>query len=96
MGNEEGDSPRLDMPFVGIPSFLRSPVETDLSRIDANSTTPGVNDAFTWIGASPFSNTPGQFRFGAGVAQGDINGDGITDIVIGVTGMTPQEGDFNF
>ncbi len=28
--------PRLNLPFTGIPSFLRSPIEPDLSRLDAD------------------------------------------------------------
>ena len=36
MGTDGTDSGRLDMPFVGIPSFLRAPVQTDASRIDAD------------------------------------------------------------
>jgi agmatinase len=52
------DSGRLDMPFVGIPSFLRAPIHTDLRSLDA---------AIAVLGAptdegSPFK--PGS-RFGA-------------------------------
>jgi agmatinase len=52
------DSGRLDMPFVGIPSFLRAPIHTDLDSLDA---------AIAVLGAptdegSPFR--PGS-RFGA-------------------------------
>jgi len=52
------DSGRLDMPFVGIPSFLRAPIHTDLESLDA---------AIAVLGAptdegSPFK--PGS-RFGA-------------------------------
>ncbi len=54
----EGASERLDMPFVGIPSFLRSPIHTDLGSLDG---------AIAVLGAptdegSPFR--PGS-RFGA-------------------------------
>jgi agmatinase len=53
-----GNSGRLDMPFVGIPSFLRAPIHTDLESLDA---------AIAVLGAptdegSPFK--PGS-RFGA-------------------------------
>jgi len=34
--------PRLDRPFVGIPSFLRSPIATNLARLDAAIAVMGV------------------------------------------------------
>ena len=33
---------RLDMPFVGIPSFLRAPIHTDLDTLDADIAILGV------------------------------------------------------
>jgi hypothetical protein len=33
--NEGRDAGRLDFPFVGIPSFLRSPLVQDLGQLDA-------------------------------------------------------------
>jgi agmatinase len=33
--NTPAESGRLDMPFVGIPSFLRAPIHTDLDSLDA-------------------------------------------------------------
>jgi hypothetical protein len=66
----------------------------DLSFIDANTNTLGVNDAFIFIGSALFSNTPGELRVGVNVAQGDVNGDGVADIVIGFSGNTPGGGDF--
>jgi agmatinase len=33
---------RLNLPFTGIPTFLRSPIETDLSRLDADVAILGV------------------------------------------------------
>src|SRR2546425_878324 len=53
-----GASERLDMPFVGIPSFLRAPIHTDLDSLDADIAVLG---APTDEG-SPFK--PGS-RFGA-------------------------------
>src|SRR6185312_12701614 len=50
----------------------------DVSAIDAK-TGPG-NQAFTFIGTAPFSNTKGQLRVqkagSAAIVQGDVNGDG--------------------
>jgi agmatinase len=40
--SEGRDAGRLDFPFVGIPSFLRSPVAHDLARLDADVAVLGV------------------------------------------------------
>jgi agmatinase len=40
--SEGRDTGRLDFPFVGIPSFLRSPVAHDLARLDADVAVLGV------------------------------------------------------
>lgn len=66
----------------------------DLSFIDAISGTPGANDAFTFIGSAAFGNIAGQLRLGVNVVQGDIDGDGVADLVIGFTGTAPLEADF--
>src|SRR5262249_53703528 len=39
---EGRDTDRLDFPFVGIPSFLRSPLVQDLARLDADVAVLGV------------------------------------------------------
>ncbi|HEX8526960.1 M10 family metallopeptidase C-terminal domain-containing protein, partial [Allosphingosinicella sp.] len=72
----------------------------DLSAIDANSAT-AANDAFTFIGSSAFSGVAGQLRaYQSGsewIVEGDTNGDGIADLVIGVTpaaGYALAGGDF--
>ena len=36
MGTDGIETGRLDLPFVGIPSFLRAPVRADVGRIDAD------------------------------------------------------------
>ena len=64
----------------------------DLSAIDA--ITGGANDAFAFIGSAAFSNTAGELRAfdaGGGVWQveGDIDGNGIADLVIAVTTGVP-------
>jgi len=60
-----------------------------LSAIDANSVLSG-NQAFTFIGASAFSNAPGQLRFetsgGMTTIWGDVNGDGVADLQIQLSG----------
>jgi Ca2+-binding RTX toxin-like protein len=72
----------------------------DLSRIDANSGLAG-DQAFAWIGSNAFSNTAGELRAtlsnGVWTVEGDINGDGVADLVIAVTtpGAAPLgAGDF--
>ncbi|HMJ92555.1 MAG TPA: calcium-binding protein, partial [Allosphingosinicella sp.] len=60
----------------------------DLSRIDANTGT-GADDAFAFIGAAAFSNTAGELRAyqsgGDWFVEGDIDGDGVADLMIGLT-----------
>ena len=56
-GDGVGDEGRLDLPFVGIPSFLRAPVVTDVELIDADVVVIGA----PFDEGSPFA--PGS-RFG--------------------------------
>jgi Ca2+-binding RTX toxin-like protein len=60
----------------------------ELERIDANALIGG-NQAFSWIGANAFSGAAGQLRAyensGSWFAEGDANGDGLADLVIGLT-----------
>ena len=62
----------------------------DLSTIDAKSGTPLINDAFTFIGNSAFSNVAGQLMFDNATHSiyGDINGDSVADFQIILTGVT--------
>ena len=61
-----------------------------LSEIDANSNVGG-NQAFTFIGASAFTNTAGELRYqqdgGNTFVYGDINGDGVADFAIRLDGL---------
>jgi serralysin len=62
----------------------------DLSTIDANFNLAG-NQAFVFIGNDvTFNNTPGELRFESAnnFVSGDINGDGIADFQIELTGIT--------
>ncbi|HEX8449410.1 MAG TPA: hypothetical protein VF652_07455, partial [Allosphingosinicella sp.] len=63
-----------------------------LSGIDSNSLVSG-NQAFTFIGTSAFSNVAGQLRFetSAGITTifGDVNGDGVADLQIQLSGSGP-------
>jgi Ca2+-binding RTX toxin-like protein len=62
----------------------------DLHAIDANVDT-GIDDAFTFIGASAFTGIAGQLRFVASGAnslvEGDVNGDGASDFEIFLKGV---------
>jgi len=89
-----------------INGFTRSPADQDridLSAIDANTLTPGVNDAFSFIGTAAFSTTgsAGQLRLvglggaNAVVVEADINGDRVADFQIFINGQTTMVmGDF--
>jgi hypothetical protein len=63
-----------------------------LGAIDANSLA-GNNQAFTFIGTAAFSNVAGQLRYetSAGITTifGDVNGDGVADLVIQLSGSVP-------
>jgi Ca2+-binding RTX toxin-like protein len=72
----------------------------DLSRTDSNQIIGG-DQAFTWIGSNAYTNSPGQLRAyenaGTWFVEGDVNGDGFSDLVIALTlqGPTPLgAGDF--
>jgi Ca2+-binding RTX toxin-like protein len=61
----------------------------NLSLIDADMGTAANNDAFTFIGANAFSSTAGELRAaetgGVWTIEADVNGDGVADLVIGLT-----------
>ena len=70
----------------------------DLSRIDADATTPGIDEAFLFIGEAAFGNVAGELRLfpvsaGLWSAEGDVNGDGIADLVIGIQSPIPVTSD---
>jgi Cadherin domain/RTX calcium-binding nonapeptide repeat (4 copies) len=82
-----------------ITDFSRSQNDKiSLSGIDANSALSG-NQAFTFIGAATFSGVAGQLRYvssgGVTLVSGDVNGDGIADFQIELTGtLAPVASDF--
>lgn len=68
--------------------------QINLAGIDANSGAGG-DQAFAFIGNGAFTSTAGQLRFSAGVLEGDVNGDGVADFRVNVTGLvTMVAGDF--
>jgi Ca2+-binding RTX toxin-like protein len=75
--------------------FTHNSDKLDLSTIDAKVATT-TNDAFSYIGSAAFSGTAGQLRAevvhdASGdytIVQGDVNGDGVADFEIQLTGYT--------
>jgi len=70
-----------------IADFARGRDRIDLSAIDANDAT-AANDAFRFIGATAFSNVAGELRFAGGVLYGDVDGDGIADLIVQLNGTS--------
>jgi hypothetical protein len=70
--------------------FAQGIDQIDLSVLDANTLTPGVNDAFDFIEDTPFT-AAGQVRADDdGVRttiSADMNGDGVADVVIVLDGV---------
>jgi serralysin len=62
----------------------------DLSAIDANTGVAG-NQAFTFVGAGPYTGVAGQLIYahsgGNTIIGGDVNGDGSSDFHIRLTGV---------
>ena len=69
-----------------------------LSPIDANTRTPDVDDAFTFIGTAAFHGVAGELRYTASGANtlvlGDVNGDGQADfalLLLGAISLTKSD-----
>jgi len=80
-----------------IADFVSGQDRIDLSAIDAVRGT-AANDAFSWIGSAAFAHTAGQLRAVASGGhvriEGDVDGDGMADLVIVAAGATILAGDF--
>ncbi len=65
----------------------------DLSLIDADTVGAAGNEAFAFIGTAAFSNVAGQLRAsqsgGQWIVEGDVNGDGVADLVVAVVSAAP-------
>jgi serralysin len=69
-----------------------------LNPIDANTRTPDVDDAFTFIGTAAFHGVAGELRYTASGANtlvlGDVNGDGQADfalLLLGAISLTKSD-----
>jgi serralysin len=58
----------------------------DLSGIDAYAGMAG-DQAFTYIGADPFSSTASELRYADNRLSGDVDGDGIADFDIRIPNL---------
>jgi Ca2+-binding RTX toxin-like protein len=56
-----------------------------LTALDANLNVPG-DQAFSFVGSAAFTNTAGELRYAGGNLSADVDGDGITDFQIALTG----------
>jgi hypothetical protein len=86
-GNDTFIFTAIDSAIDVIVDFTRGRDRIDLSAIDAITGTT-ANDAFSFIGSSAFSNIAGQVRFAGDFVYGDVNGDGVADFTIQLTGVT--------
>ena len=77
--------------FSTITDFARGADRLDLSAIDADVTRTG-NNAFRFIGSAAFSSHAGELHLvsanGATSLEGDTNGDGYADMIIGLNGAS--------
>ncbi|MEO7179174.1 MAG: calcium-binding protein, partial [Allosphingosinicella sp.] len=81
-----------------IADFVQCSDLIDLSGMDSNIWQSG-RQAFTFIGSSAFSASPGELRFSTGSGEtwveGDLDGDGVADFAIQIAGEVPlTPGDF--
>jgi Ca2+-binding RTX toxin-like protein len=81
-----------------IRDFERGTDQIDLTGIDADTSTGG-NQAFTFIGDTSFSNKAGELRVykeadGNYFVAGDVNGDGLADLMINLGSVQAGTGDF--
>lgn len=62
----------------------------NLVTIDAKTSTAATNEAFSFIGTAAFGHHEGELRYQAlganTLVQGDVNGDGVADLEIVLTG----------
>ncbi len=78
-----------------IQDFTAGEDHISLSGIDADTGLAG-NQAFSFIGDAAFSHVAGELRVfssgGATVAAGDVDGDGVADVEVALTGTHDLSG----
>ena len=70
-----------------VSDFVSGTDKLDLSAIDATALSGDGDQAFVFVGSSAFSNIAGEARFDNGLLQADVNGDGIADFEVALTGV---------
>jgi serralysin len=87
-----GDSSAASGQHDLITDFTSGTDKIDLTGIDAITSTPGVIDAFNFLGTSAFDGKAGELDYffdsvrGVTVLQGDTNGDKVADFAIDLSG----------
>ncbi|MDQ1902648.1 M10 family metallopeptidase [Paracoccus sp. WLY502] len=71
--------------------FTTGQDRVDLRSLDANSAILG-NQAFSYIGGKSFSATACELRFDNGLVEGDIDGDGVGDLLVELLGVSALSG----
>jgi serralysin len=71
-----------------------------VAGVDANSSASG-HQAFTFVGSASFSSKAGELRVyqeadGRYIVAGDVNGDGVADLLINIGSAQAGLGDFVF
>jgi len=70
-----------------ITDFASQVDKIDLVGVDANQNAAG-DQAFRYIGFATFSGEAGQLRLANQILSGDVNGDGLEDFRLGLTGVS--------
>lgn len=92
-GADEFEFTRWDLGHVDlIADFSGVEDRLDLARIDADART-SADDAFTYIGTAPFSGSASELRFSAGWLKGDVDGDRVADLMVGISGPSSLDED---
>ena len=87
-----GDSSAASGQHDLITDFTSGTDKIDLTGIDAITSTPGIIDAFNFLGTSAFDGRAGELDYffnsvlGDTVVQGDTNGDRVADFAIDLSG----------